>query len=285
MKYILFACAASSILIVFSILGIILSIGYSQLIDWFANGFGMVWFPDYGNAGEYGIIPYIFSTVYVGVGAIAFAAIIGIPCAIYLSEFAGSKFRNLVKPSLEMLTGFPSIIIGYIGFALLVPLLTRYSGQPFVSTLAGWILLGIMALPIITTVSEDAIRRVPNDLREASLGVGATKWQTTIKVLLPSAKPGILASVLLGLGEAIGEVMAISMIMPVVYGPTITLNPFTKTCVLTPLILQITDNEIGTTGNNFWYAIGGVAFILFVMCALLNIAIRFLTKKGTAREQ
>jgi phosphate transport system permease protein len=276
-KNFLLVGAVSSIGIVFFIMAIIVYVGYPQIFDWLTHGFGMKWLTDYGDAGEYGITPFIFSTVYVGVGAIALATAIGIPCGIYLAEFANSKIRNIIKPSLEMLTGFPSVIIGLIGFTLVVGLLVRYTGQTSVSVVAGWIVLAIMALPTIATITEDAVRRVPNELREASLGIGATKWQTTVRVLIPSAKQGIIASILLGLGEAIGEVMAVYYVMLLTLpGPPITLDPFVNSSVMTSLLLKVTSNEYGTD-SRWWHAIFGVAFVLFVICAVLNIMVRKIT--------
>lgn len=280
-KYGLLTAAVSSIVIVFAIIITIFYMGHSALFDWLAHGFGMKWFPAPNDSpdGLYGILPFMWGSIYVGIGAIAIGSAVGIPCAIYLSEFADEKFRNFVKPCLEMLNGFPSIILGLIGYTLIVTLLIRYTGQYTVGMLAGWIILAIMAIPTIVSVSEDSIKRVPHELREASLGIGATKWQTTLHVLLPSAKSGIVAAVLLALGEAIGEVMAISYVMGMPAVADISLSPFAKSGVLPSILLTATENNYGTDGP-WWHSLFGAAIVLFVICALLNLAVRAVMRKS-----
>ncbi|MCW4005177.1 MAG: phosphate ABC transporter permease subunit PstC [Candidatus Bathyarchaeota archaeon] len=282
----LLACAVSSIAIVLIILSEILANGIPQLIDWMTNGFGMKWVPHIGDEGVYGIIPYMYWTLYIGIAAMLIATAIGLPCAIYLSEFASSKIRNLIKPSLEMLSGFPSIILGLIGATIVLVTLQRYiTWAPKVQAIAAFIVLGIMAIPTISTVSEDAIKVVPNELREAAYGLGATKWQTTRKVLLPYAKSGILASIILALGAAIGEVMAIYFILGVKQpGPDITLSPFTDPSVLTSLLLTAAESDFGLDGE-FGHAVFGIAFVLFVICAILNIVTRIIVSGSKSGEK
>jgi phosphate transport system permease protein len=283
-KYLLLAGAFTSIGLVFLIIAEMIAIGYPQVIDWFTNGFGMKWIALAEEAGEYGIVPFIFSTLYVGAGAIAIATAVGLPTAIYLAEFANSKLRNIIKPSLEMLTGFPSIVIGLIGATLVVGFLTRYTGESAVGVAAGWIVLAIMAVPTIASVSEDAIRAVSPELKEASLGLGATQWQTTLKVLLPSAKSGIVAAIILALGGAIGEVMAVYYVMGLVMPPPITLNPFVNSSVLTSLLIKVTDNEYGESGA-WWRAIFAAAFMLFLICAILNLLVRRILSKSKQKNK
>jgi phosphate ABC transporter permease protein PstC len=278
-KYSLLACAASSIIIVLGIVILITSLGYPQVIDWFSHGFGFHWMASTGNDGSYGILGHMWGTIYVAIGAVAIGSAIGIPCGIYLAEFAKSKLRNTIKPTLEMLAGFPSIVIGLIGITVVVRTITVATGQNTVNTMAGWIVLAIIAVPTIASVSEDAIRRVPHELREASLGIGATKWQTTTRVLIPSAKSGIMAAILLALGEAIGEVMAVYYVMGNISTPQISLSPFSKSSVLTALLLNGVNPEY-TTGDQAYAALFGVAVILFIICALLNIGVKIITKGG-----
>jgi len=273
-KQIFFLCAVSSIGIVFLIVFYVTYLGYPIIADWFLHGFGLRWSP---TGDEFGIIPAIFSTIYVGIGATAIAAIIGIPCAIYLAEFADAKLRNVIKPSLEMLTGLPSVIMGLIGLIIVVGMIERATGASTgTGVLAAWIVLGIMCIPHVASISEDSIRAVPNDLKEASLALGATRWQTTQKVLLPVAEPGMLASLVLAMGNAIGETMAVIFVIGGAY-PFIPMDPLaiivpsnvmTAMIALNPPISH--DVATGTLTTSAGYA---VAFILFLITAILNVAI------------
>lgn len=283
-KTVLFLCAASSIGVVFFIIFSVVQEGYPQIVDWFLHGFGMSWNP---GIGPYGIIPFIFATVYVGLGATLVAVAIGLPCAIYLSEFANTRLRNVVKPALEMLTGFPSVVMGVVGFTVVCFTFQRYFGgnADGFSVLAAWIVLGVMCLPTIASVSEDALRAVPQDLREASLASGATKWQTTFRVLIPVATPGILASVLLALGNAMGETMAVIWVIGNVFpAPPITLNPYVPSNVLTALIANRAQGD-STYGSPEWTAVFAAAFILFLVTAAMNLAMRaIVARRGKDRS-
>ena len=273
-KTILFLCALSSIAVIFFIVYSFIREGYAQIGDWFAHGFGMVWNP--GPYGPYGITPLIFSTLYVGFGGAFVALAIGLPCAVYLTEFANTRLRNVVKPALEMLTGFPSVVMGVVGFTVVCFAINRYdSNVPSgYCVLAAWIVLGIMSLPTIASVSEDALRAVPNDLKEASLALGATKWQTTLRVMIPSAASGIMASFLLALGNATGETMAVIWVIGnVLPAPPITLNPLVPSNVLTALIAQRAQGD-STYGSPEWNAIFAAGFVLFLITAAMNLAVR-----------
>jgi len=272
-KAVFFAAALSSIIIVFYIIGEVAYVGWPQVSSWVTNGFGMKWQPSaIEGQGVYGIIPYMFSTTYAGVGAILIGALIGLPCAIYLAEFSNEKLRNIVKPALEMLTGFPSVVIGLVGFTLLCATLYKYLGPPGTTMLAAWLVLGIMSLPTIASISEDALRAVPQDQREAALGLGATKWQTTTRVLLPGAKSGIAAALLLALGSAMGETMAVIMVVGAIQNPPITLNPYVNSGVFTGII------NAGANPDNptlqYKQAIYAAGLILFVIVAMLNLVTR-----------
>jgi phosphate transport system permease protein len=186
---IFFLCAASSIFIVFGIFIYILDMGLPQLQDWILNGFGLLWDP-YTNS-LYGILSMAFYTLYTATGATVMATAIGIPCAIYLAEYANNKIRNIIKPSLEVLTSMPSILVGLVGVVLIVLTIQKVfnlSGSG-IGVMAAWIVLFVLALPLVASIAEDAIRAVPSELKEASLALGATQWQTTLKVSLPGANP------------------------------------------------------------------------------------------------
>jgi len=274
---ILLFCAVSSIGIVLFITFAVVIEGFPAVARWFAYGFGMTWMP---TAEQFGIIPYIFSTLYVGVGAMILSAIIGIPCAIYLAEFANPKLRNMIKPSLEMLTGLPSVVLGLFGFVLIVTMIARYTGGG-PGVLAAWIILGVMSLPHIASISEDAIRAVPHELREASLALGATKWQTTVNVLLPVAKPGILAALLLALGNAVGETMAVIMVIGTRITPPISFDPLQSSNVMTSLIAQEYAEVV--RGELHWQSLFGVGFVLFVIVGVLNILTRQIVSRSVSK--
>ena len=223
---------------------------------------------------------FMYNTLYVGLGGTVLGAAIGIPCAIYLAEFADMRLRNMIKPALEVLNGFPSVVLGMVGYALVCFTIQRYTGGAagsFYCILAAWVVLGIMSLPLITSVSEDSLRAVPQDLREASLGLGATKWQTALRILVPGAISGILTALLLALGNAIGETMAVLAVIGVQSPPPTSLDPLVSSNVITAMIANgYQEVSWGSTAFDYLFAAG---FLLFVMTMLLNIATRTIATK------
>ncbi|NBR13527.1 MAG: phosphate ABC transporter permease subunit PstC [Flavobacteriales bacterium] len=174
-------------------------------IDFFT---GSQWDPET----KYSIIPLLVSTSFVAFGSMLIAVPLGILTAAYLSELAPKKLQMFLKPIIEMLAAIPSVAIGFLGIVLVGPGLAQVFGiQNGLNALNGSILLAIMALPTIVTISEDAINAVPKSHREASLALGANKWETLFKVTIPAAFPGLIAAVLLGLGRALGETMTVLM--------------------------------------------------------------------------
>jgi len=174
-------------------------------VDFFT---GSQWDPET----KYSILPLIVSTAFVAVGSMLIAVPLGILTASFISEFAPRKLQTVLKPVIEMLAAIPSVAIGFLGIVLLGPGISKLFGiQNGLNALNGSILLSIMALPTIITISEDAINAVPKSHREASLALGANKWETLFKVTLPAALPGLIAAVMLGLGRALGETMTVLM--------------------------------------------------------------------------
>ncbi len=269
-KAALLSCAVSSIGIVFFIVFFLIINGYSTIFEFIANGFN--------SSPIYPMVPYMFDTLYLAVGGIILGVAIGIPCAIYLAEFADKRIRNIIKPTLEVLNGFPSVIIGFLGFIILCANLSVFGiVNAEKCTLVGWIVLGIMSLPLITSVSEDSLRAVPGDLREASLGMGATKWQTTTRVLMSSASSGIITSIVLAFANAIGETMAVIWVIGQITPPSINLSPFVQTNSLTAWIATRATQDTFEPGSSIYSLVFGGAIILFIMCALTNLVIRTLT--------
>lgn len=174
---------------------------------------GKEWFPTATPATQLGLKPLLIGTLIVSLGAILLALPFGLGTAIYLSEIAGPKTRNFLKPVIELLAGIPSVVFGFFGLVVIVPFIQKLFNLPVGETaLAGSIVLGIMAIPTIITISEDAMRSTPRAMREASLALGANKWQTIHRVVIPYSLSGISAAVILGIGRAMGETMAVLMV-------------------------------------------------------------------------
>lgn len=174
---------------------------------------GKEWLPTATPSPQFGVLPLIMGTLWVSFFAILIALPLGLGVAIYMSELAGERTRKLLKPAIELLAGIPSVVYGFFGLVVLVPLIQKTLNLPVGETaFAGSLILAIMALPTIITIAEDAMRGTPRAMREASLALGATRWQTIYKVIVPYASSGIMAAVVLGIGRAIGETMAVLMV-------------------------------------------------------------------------
>ena len=174
---------------------------------------GEEWFPTAQPIAQMGVKPLIYGTLWVSFGAILIALPLGLAAAVFLSEIANKKLRNLLKPLIELLAGIPSVVYGFFGLVVIVPLIQDVFNLPVGETaLAGSIVLAIMALPTIITISEDAMRNTPRAMKEASLALGASHWQTIYRVVIPYSGSGITAAAILGIGRAIGETMAVLMV-------------------------------------------------------------------------
>lgn len=174
---------------------------------------GKEWIPTALPAPQFGVLPLIMGTLWVSLFAILIALPLGLGVAVFLSELASESMRKILKPAIELLAGIPSVVYGFFGLVVIVPLIQRIFNLPVGETaFAGSLILAIMALPTIITISEDAMRNTPKSMREASFGLGATHWQTIYRVVIPYASSGISAAVVLGIGRAIGETMAVLMV-------------------------------------------------------------------------
>jgi phosphate ABC transporter permease protein PstC len=162
--------------------------------------------------GSFGIFAMIVSSVAATLGALAVGVPLGLACTVVLTEFASPTWRLILKPAVELLAGIPSVVYGFLGMVLLVPLIRYGLGGPGLSLLAVALILGVMILPTIISISIDAVEAVPRTYREASLAVGATQWQTIYRVVLPAARSGIVTAIILAMGRAVGETMAVIMV-------------------------------------------------------------------------
>ena len=230
---------------------------------------GTQWNPS-GVSASYGILPLLVSTCLVTLGAMIIAIPLGIGTAAFLSDYASKRLKNILKPVIEMLAAIPSVAIGFLGIVVLGPGIARLTGQSNgLNALNGAILLSIMALPTIITVTEDALHGVPDTYREASYGVGASKWQTLLKVTIPAAAPGILAAVMLGVGRAIGETMTVLM-------ATGNASAFPKgffhsvRTITATIAIEMGEVPYQTTHYNALFAIAAVLFLITLIVNLVG---------------
>ncbi len=242
--------------------------------------FGKEWFPTAIPAAQYGVLPLIFGTLWVSLGAILIALPFGLAVAIYLAEIAGTRIRKMLKPVIELLAGIPSVVYGFFGLVVIVPFLQKLFGLPVGETaLAGSVVLAIMALPTIITVAEDAIRTTPRIMKEASLGLGANHWQTIYRVILPYARSGILAAVVLGIGRAIGETMAVLMVTGnAAVIPTTLLEPVRS--IPATIAAELGEAPAGGAHYQSLFLLG---CILFIITLFLSIAVEIISGKKSSR--
>ena len=208
----LMALALSAIAMLFLIVLFILKEGLPFILEIGPKDFLLSsdWRP---ASGKYGIFPMIVGSLWVTLGAMIVGVPLGLSGAIFLSEFVPRWAMRIIKPTIELLAGIPSVVYGFIGVMMLAPLIREYLGGPGLSILGASIILGIMILPTIMSISIDSIKAVPNSYREGAFALGATHWQTIHMVVFPAARSGIIAGTILGLGRAIGETMAVIMVI------------------------------------------------------------------------
>ncbi len=236
---------------------------------------GKFWYPTYRPA-EFGILPLMVGSLWVTLGALIIAVPLGVSTAIYLSEIANARVRDFLKLSIELLTGIPSVIYGFLGMVLLGPWLQKLFDLPVgLCSLTASLLLALMAIPTITTLAEEAIFSVPQDYKEASYALGATKWETIIKVTVPAALSGIGSAIILGMGRVMGETMTVLMVAG---GAAIIPHSFLQP--VRPMTATIA-LEMGEAvmGSNHYRALFAIACVLFVWSLILNLTADYLLNK------
>ena len=253
--------------------GVILPQHKLTLLEFFV---GKEWYPTSQPSAQFGALPLITGTLWVSLWAILISLPLGLSVAIYMAEIANPKVRNWLKPVIELLAGIPSVVYGFFGLIVVVPVIQQIFNLPVGETaLAGSIILAIMALPTIITISEDAIRTTPRAMKEASLALGATHWQTIYKVVLPYSSSGIAAAAILGIGRAIGETMAVLMVT----GNAAILPPSLLEPVRTiPATIAAEMGEAPQGGIHF-EALFALGAILFIMTLIINIVVDFISSK------
>jgi phosphate transport system permease protein len=229
--------------------------------------FGSSWHPT-SMPGRFGILTLIVGSFLVTLGALILAVPFGVGSAIYISEIASPRVREVIKPVIELLAGIPSVVYGLFGMAFLSPALMKWFHiDAGLNIMNASIILGIMVIPIISSMSEDAFSMVPKNLRNASYGLGANRWETIIKVVLPAAKTGVISSILLGFGRAIGETMVVIMVAG--GSPQFPSSIFDSVRPMTSAIAA----EMGETahGTLHFHALYGIAVVLFVITFTTNL--------------
>ena len=217
---------------------------------------------------SYGILSMFVSTLMVSIGALLIAIPLGIGAAAYLSDVASSRIREIAKPVIEILAGIPSVVIGFLGIVLVGPIIAKiFHISNGLNALNGSILLAVMALPTIISLTEDALNSVPKSFQEASLALGATHWQTLIKVKIPAAASGIIAASMLGMGRAIGETMTVLMATGCAIAMPHSFLQSVQTMTAT-IAIELGEVPYNTT---HYYALFGIALVLFIITFIVNM--------------
>jgi phosphate transport system permease protein len=233
--------------------------------------FSLDWFP---LEKSFGLLPMIIGSLFVTGGALVIGVPLGLACAVVLTEFSSKRLRSFLKPVVELLAGIPSVVYGFIGVVILIPFIRDRLGGPGFSVLAASVILGIMILPTIISISIDSLEAVPRSYREGSIALGATRWQTTRMVMFPAAKSGIVASIILGMGRAIGETMAVIMIAG---------NAATIPHSLLDPVRTLTSNialELGYAAGEHRQALFATGVILFIIIMILNTIANLTSRKS-----
>lgn len=272
-----FVCAFVAVLgvaLIFLFVGwqaqpILEAVGFAEFVT------GNVWAP---SDELFGIAPLIAGSFIVTLGALALGTPLAVGTAVFLSEIASPRVRAVVRPAVELLAGIPSVVYGFFGIIVLRPVAAEISGGLGFGAVTAWIVLAIMIVPTIAALSEDALRSIHPGIREASYAMGATTWQTIYKVLLPAAKIGIIDSIILGMGRAIGETMAVLMVVG--NAPVFPDTVFAPMPTLTAQIVMDMSYSTGTHRT----ALFGMAAMLFAFSMFLVAAVRLISRLGAKQR-
>jgi len=278
-KILVFTCA---VIMISATISITIFLGTKGLQSFIKNGVNLIdfitsthWNPTNQANPEYGVLPFIFGSFAVTFLSALIAAPLGIGAAIFMTEIAPSWGRKILQPVIELLVGIPSVVYGFIGLSVLVPFIRGHVGGLGFSLLAGMIVLAIMILPTITSIATDAISSLPNNLREGSYALGATRWQTIRKVLIPAALPSLLTAIVLGMARAFGEALAVQMVIGNVRDLPSSLLDASAT-LTTIITLNMGHTTYGSVENNTLWSMG---LILLVMSFAFILLIRYLSAR------
>ena len=269
---VLFACAAASTLITAGIVVVLFreTIAFFRQVSPVAFFTGTQWTPLFQDA-QFGVLPLLAGSFIVAAGAAVIAVPLGLLSAIFLSEYAGLRLRGILKPLLEILAGIPTVVYGYFALTFITPLIrTVLPDTDVFNAASAAIVVGIMIVPTVSSLSEDALRAVPAALREGAYALGATKLEVSTKVVVPAALSGIIASFILGISRAIGETMAVSIAAGNM--PNLTVNVFESIQTMTAYIVQASlgDTPHGSVGYQTLFAVGMTLFLITLAMNVLS---------------
>lgn len=275
----LFLCAAVSILTTLGIVFILIfeTIGFFRDVSIWEFYTGTTWTALFNDA-EYGVLPLVAGTLLIAVIAIIVAVPLGLAAAVYLAMYAPRKVRQVIKPALEVLAGIPTVVFGYFALTFITPeIIQRIWPETMVfNALSGGLAVGILIIPLISSLSEDAIQAVPRDLRDGGFALGATKFEVAVRVVLPAALSGVTASIILAFSRAIGETMIV--VLATGGTPNLTANPLESIQTMTAYIVQIATGDVarGTLKYETLFAVG---FTLFLMTLATNFLSQALVRR------
>jgi phosphate transport system permease protein len=237
---------------------------------------GTKWQP---HIGDFGILPLLTSTLIVSGIAMLVALPLGIGVAIYLSEYASRRARSILKPTLEVLAGIPTVVFGYFALTFMTPLLRSVFGRDTVeiyNMASGGIVVGILVLPLVSSMCEDALSAVPRSLREAGLALGTTKLETAVRIVVPAAFSGIMAAFIVGISRAVGETMVVALAVGA--GPNFTFNPFRGAETMTGHIVRISGGDLSYDSIDY-NSIFAIALALFAITLMLNVVSQAIVRR------
>lgn len=278
MALIMFACAALSVFVTTAIVVILVEESWMffrevPILDFLT---GTMWTPVFTDA-QFGVLPLLVSTLQVAFLALLIAIPLGTVMAIYLSEYASTAVRETIKPALELLEAVPTVVYGYFALIVMTPFLQKFiPGLAGINLLVPSIILGIMILPYVVSVSEDAMRAVPNGLREGAYALGMSRWQVAFRVVLPGAMSGVTAAYILGMSRAVGETMVVAIAAG--QNPNLTFDPREGAATITAYIVQMSLGDL-PRGTLAYSTIFSTGLLLFVITLMFNIAGFYLRKR------
>lgn len=280
MERAIFMAGILSIVLVLLVFIFLLKEGFSLFKTYspFSFLFGTRWYP-ISDPAHYGIVPLLAGSLAVTLGAVAISVPLGVAAAIYIAEIAPLWLKEILKTTVEFLAAIPSIVLGFIGLVTLSPLVKKLFALPTgLTALSGSIMLAFMSMPTIVSMMEDAFTAVPRSYREGALALGATKWQTIYRVLLPAASTGMLAAIMLGIGRVIGETMAVMMIT----GNAAKIPHTLLTPVRTMTATIAAEMGEASHGSEHYYALFSIGVVLFCITFLINFTASFFIKRKRA---
>ncbi len=271
-------CAAVSIVTTGVIIFILAqeSLGFFEFVSPVDFFFGTSWVPLF-EPSSYGVLPLLWGTMLITIGAALFAIPTGLASAIYMSEYASPRMRSIVKPVLEVLAGIPTVVYGYFALTFVTPLLRMVMPELQVfNALSGAIVVGVMILPTIATLSDNALRAVPDSLRQGAYALGATSYEVTTRVVVPAGLSGVMASFLLAISRAIGETMAVTLAAGAT--PNLSFTFLESIQTMTAYIVQVSMGDT-PAGGIAYQTLFAVAGLLFVITLILNIVSQWILSK------